>query len=119
MQNEPELPKAQMLQPIQKILCIPLSNHRLRKDKKSGSLEKGKIKGPLLTGNQTKEFKPETIQEQVKWCTSTLQQRNYYTTWQIARLTKIHKFFKSIVITFTSTCSSSTSSLLRHFGYIL
>ena len=80
---------------------------------------KGRIKGPLLKGNQAKEFKPETIQEQVKWCTSTLQQRNYYTTWQIARVTKIHKFFTSIVITFTSTCSSSTSSLLRHFGYII
>ena len=75
---------------------------------------KGRIKGPLLKGNQAKEFKPETIQEQVKWCTSTLQQRNYYTTWQIARVTKIHKFFTSIV----STCSSSTSSLLTHFGYI-
>ena len=37
MQNEPELPKAQMLQPIQNPLCISLSNHRLRKDKKSGS----------------------------------------------------------------------------------
>ena len=37
MQNEPELPKAQMLQPIQNLLCISLSNHRLRKDKKSGS----------------------------------------------------------------------------------
>ena len=37
MQNEPELPKAQKLQTRQNLLCIPLSNHRLRKDIKCGS----------------------------------------------------------------------------------
>ena len=39
MQNKPELPKAQTLQPIQNLLCISLSNHRLRKERERAEVD--------------------------------------------------------------------------------